>query len=82
LLYYSQSLREMLLDKALSLSYSQRMIDKLRSYSNEQWNADCIDSGVIEDFEALEQYVNDNSPNWERNPLAKIGKFFNQDGTG
>ena len=78
MLYYCENKRAAILDQAENLPYSKQTINRLRSIDNENWNSDHIDLNTIADFEAVEKYVNDNTPAWEQSPIAKLGKWFNQ----
>ena len=76
--YYNESMRKGLLEEAARLPYSKQTIQRLSSIENSQWDSDNIDIDTIGDFEALEQYINKHTLTWERSPLTKIGKWFNQ----
>lgn len=78
MLYFSDDQRTSLLTRAEDLQYSKKTIDRLRTYTEQQWNADYVNYNTIEDFEAVEKYVNENEPDWEQGILAKIGKSFLQ----
>lgn len=78
LLYFSEVKRTELLDKVEGFPYSKQTIQRLRSIDQSQWDSDHIGCDTIEDFEAVERYINDNMPAWEKSPITKIGKWFNR----
>lgn len=78
LLYFNENKRAALLDRAESMPYSPSIISRLRSIDNAHWNADYVDCNTIAEFEAVEKYINDSMPAWERSPVTKIGKAFNR----
>ena len=78
MLYYDASKRKALLDKAEALKYSRQTLDRLRSYNDDMWNEDNVNNDIISDFEAVEKYVDDNAPAWEKSFLAKLGNLSNR----
>ena len=76
MLYFNSSKREQLLEDAENLNYSKTTIERLRALGNAEWNADNVDEDIISAFESVEDYVNDNKPDWEKSIPATIGKFF------
>ena len=80
MLYYTENQRTILLDKADGLQYSKQTIQRLRAIDEAHWNADFVNCDTIDDFAAVEKYVNDNEPTWERSPFARLGKLINGDG--
>ena len=71
MLYFDSERREQLLNDAEELSYSQLKIEKIRCMSASNWNADNVDLETITELQAMEKYVEDNSPGF----LSKLGKF-------
>ena len=76
LLYYSSKRRMEILDKAEKLPYSPEAIRRLRALKEEHWNCDAVDDNIIKDLEAVERYVAENTPEWERWPITKMGKLL------
>ena len=82
LLYYNNKKRESLLESAESLCYSKNAIERLKSFTCENWNSDNVTIDDIKQLQSIEAYVQQNSPRWERSLLFKLGKFINQTDRG
>ncbi len=76
-LYYSESRRNCLLSKAKELRYPEETLTRLRSINEDQWNPSYVENDTIDDFEAIEKYVKEKTPAWEKSPVAKFGKWIN-----
>ena len=80
LLYYNQEKRETILNDAEKLRYSKEKITRIRrDTDDENWNADTIGLEMMQELDAMEQYVGKNAPWWEKSPLFKLGALLNQE---
>lgn len=77
ILYYSENKRDSLLSKAEELHYSEDALIRLRSIDEEHWNSSYVENDTIDDFEAVEKYVKEKTPAWEKSPVTKLGKWIN-----
>lgn len=81
LLYYNQEKRETILNDAEKLRYSKEKITRIRREADdENWNADTVGLEMMQELDAMEQYVGKNAPWWEKSPLSKFGSLLNQEG--
>ncbi len=74
LMHFSNKNRTELLDQAKELLYSESAVERLRAFDDAQWNMDNVNINVINDFEALEEYVRKHTPPWKKSIFTKIGK--------
>lgn len=81
LLYYDQEKRETILNDAEKLCYSKERITRIRrDADDENWNTDTVGLEMMQEFDAMEQYVGNNTSWWEKSPLSKFGSWLNQKG--
>ena len=77
--YYSAERRNTILNRAEELCYSKKEIENIRSFNDNDWNADNVAVETIERLNVIEQYVGNHMTWWEKSPFSKIGAFLNND---
>lgn len=78
LLYYDNDKRVTLLKSAEKLCYSKVAIEHLKSFNCENWNSDNVTLDDIRELESIEEFVQNNTPLWEKSMFTQLGKFVNQ----
>lgn len=78
LLYYDDEKRKDILNSAEKLHYSPNKVNHLKNLDNEKWNEDFVNFEDILDLQTIENYVKENTPQWEKSIITKFGSFLNR----